>query len=57
MARSPASPSADALIEANPILLDSRIMLTHYSTDSLFSDQARARFVEPDLDPIPGYGE
>lgn len=57
MARSPASPSADAFIEANPILLDSRIMLTHYSTDSLFSDQARARFVEPDLDPIPGYGE
>ena len=36
-----------------PLLLDSRIMLTHYSADRLFSPQARAAFVEPDLDPIP----
>jgi len=34
-------------------LLDSKIMLTHYSADLLFSDEARARFVEPNLDPIP----
>jgi hypothetical protein len=37
------------------MLLDSRIMLTHYSTELLFSDKARAKFVEPDLDPIPRY--
>jgi hypothetical protein len=45
--------SADAFIEDNPDLLDSRIMLTHYSAEVLFSEKARARFVEPDLDQIP----
>jgi len=35
------------------VLLDSKIMLTHYSAELLFSDQARAEFVEPNLDPIP----
>ena len=52
MHRSPAS-SADDFIERNPQLLDTNIMLTHYSADLLFSDQARAEFVEPNLDPIP----
>jgi len=42
-----------AFIEANPILLDGKIMLTHYSADLLFSEEARARFVEPNLDEIP----
>jgi hypothetical protein len=45
--------SADAFIERNPILLDTKIMLTHYSAGLLFSDEARARFVEPDLGQIP----
>ena len=53
MARSPAMDSADAFIARNPILLDSKIMLTHYSAELLFSPEARARFVDPDLDPIP----
>jgi hypothetical protein len=53
MAISPASPSADAFIEANPAMLDSKIMMTHYSTGLLFSEEARARFVESDLDQIP----
>jgi hypothetical protein len=53
MHRSPEASSADDFIERNPLLLDSKIMLTHYSADLLFSDQARADFVEPDLDPIP----
>ena len=53
MQQSPASDSAAAFMEANPGLLDSRIMLTHYSADLLFSGAARAGFVEPDLDPIP----
>lgn len=34
-------------------LLDKDIMGTHYSTDLLWSDAARASFVEPDLQPIP----
>ena len=53
MERTPATRSADAFIAANPELLDSRIMLTHYSAAVLFSPEARAQFVEPDLDPIP----
>ena len=53
---SPSASSADAFIDANPILLDSKIMLTHYSAELLFSEEARARFVEPDLDRIPRHG-
>ncbi len=45
--------SADDFIDRNPVLLDSKIMLTHYSAGLLFSDAARGEFVEPDLDPIP----
>ena len=53
MDRTGHSASADEFISANPILLDSKIMLTHYSADLLFSPEARARFVEPDLQRIP----
>ncbi len=49
--------SADWFIEHNPKMLDSKIMMTHYSAQVLFSDEARAGFVEPDLDPIPRHGE
>lgn len=45
--------SADDFIDRSPVLLDSKIMLTHYSAEVLFSAAARAAFVEPDLDPIP----
>ncbi len=48
-----ASTSSKDFIAKNPELLDSRIMLTHYSASVLFSSDARAAFVEPDLDPIP----
>jgi hypothetical protein len=51
--RTPEAASADDFIDRNPALLDSKIMLTHYSAGLLFSDAARAQFVEPDLDPIP----
>jgi hypothetical protein len=53
MERTPATSSADEFIAANPMLLDSKIMLTHYSASLLFSAEARAQFVEPDLDAIP----
>jgi hypothetical protein len=49
--------SADEFIDKNKEMLDSKIMMTHYSADVLFSDAARKAFVEPDLDPIPGHGE
>jgi hypothetical protein len=55
MERSPGAASADAFIAANPELLDSKIMLTHYSAALLFSPEARAAFVEPDTSPIPRY--
>lgn len=35
-------------------LLDSKVMLTHYSAEALFSEHARAAFVAPDLEAIPG---
>lgn len=53
MARSAGADSAQAFIAAHPRLLDSRIMLTHYSAGQLFSDAARTAFVAPDLAPIP----
>ena len=53
MHRSPEAANADDFIDRNPLLLDTKIMLTHYSAGLLFSDAARAAFVEPDLDPIP----
>jgi hypothetical protein len=53
MAISPAAVSADEFIASNPRMLDAKIMLTHYSAEVLFSTEARARFVEPDLERIP----
>lgn len=53
MHRTREATSADDFIDHTTILLDSRIMLSHYSADRLFSQHARAAFVEPDLDPIP----
>lgn len=50
---SPACGSSDAFIECNPIMLDSKIMMTHYSAEVMFSPEARARYVEPDLERIP----
>lgn len=46
-------PSAAAFMQDNPRLLDSRIMLTHYSTEVLFSAEARQTFVQPDVQSIP----
>lgn len=50
---SPGAESADEFIDANPTLMDAKIMLTHYSADLIFSAEAQARFVEPDLQAIP----
>ena len=47
------SDSADQFLARNPQLLDSKIMLTHYSAELLFSPAARAGFVAPDLQAIP----
>ena len=55
MANTAHSESTDSFIEQNPVMLDTKIMLTHYSAEVLFSDEARAGFVDPDLAPIPRY--
>jgi hypothetical protein len=55
MERTRGTTSANLLIASHPELLDSKIMLTHYSASVLFSPEARAGFVEPDASPIPRY--
>jgi hypothetical protein len=44
---------AAAFMRAAPRLLDSKIMLKHYSAEVLFSPKAREAFVEPDIRAIP----
>ena len=51
------SVSADDFINQNPNLLNSRIMLNHYSESVLFSEPAKAAFVEPDIEPIPRHAK
>ena len=53
MEKTPDTFCFEDLIAAHPGMLDSRIMLTHYSAERLNSPEARAAFHEPDLAPIP----
>jgi len=55
MAITEARGSADEFIDRNPVLLDPKIMLSHYSAEVLFSPEARGRFVDPDIEPIPDH--
>lgn len=52
MSRTRAS-SFDELTAAHPTLLDKNLLLGHWSHALLFSPGARARWVDPDLLPIP----
>lgn len=45
--------SYEEFVGFNPRLLDSRIMLTHYSARALLSVEARQKFIAPDIQPIP----
>ena len=47
--------SSLSFIDQNPEMLDTNIMLTHYTTDALFSKEARQTFIQPDLEMIPRY--
>lgn len=49
---SPAGGIDDA-IAAVPMLADKNIVLRHWSRTALFGPDARARWVEPDLRPLP----
>lgn len=53
MESTPSAQSAADFIDRNPRLLESDIMLSHYSRGLLSSSEARATFVEPDRGEIP----
>jgi hypothetical protein len=40
------------VVHANPQLLEKNFPLAYYSADRLFSDEARASWIEPDLKPL-----
>jgi hypothetical protein len=40
------------IVYANPQLLEKNFPLAYYSTERLFSDEARASWMEPDLKPL-----
>src|SRR5213596_410105 len=45
--------SLQQIVHANPRLLEKNFPLAYYSPERLFSDKARASWVEPDLKPLP----
>lgn len=47
------APDSSAFWASNPDLAKP-LLLRHYSRERLLSAEARARFVEPDLEPLPG---
>ena len=47
--------SFEEMINHDNRLLDMDLMLTHYRRETLFSDSARLKFIQPDLEPIPQY--
>lgn len=49
---SAAAPSFESMLEAYPQLLDKNLLKRYYSSDLLMSQEARERWVEPDLEPI-----
>lgn len=42
-----------ALVEKFPELLDPKTIETYYSPDKLYTDEARQKFIHPDLKPLP----
>ena len=54
MKKTEGSDSADSFIDRNPEMLDSKIMMAHYSAEALFSDEARKTFAQPGREPFPG---
>ena len=49
-----AAADVNALLTAWPLLADKDALLMFYSRERLFSDEARAQWVPPDLRPIAG---
>ena len=53
MQNCPAMKSSDEFIQNNPALLNKDLLLSHYSHELLFSDKARKKYVDPDLNRLP----
>jgi hypothetical protein len=53
MRRSGGTSGSDEFLARSQALHDPGIMLTHYSKEVMFSEEARRQFVMPNLDPIP----
>jgi hypothetical protein len=53
MERAGDTEGSEDFIRRSSVLHDPRVMMTHYSKEVLFGDEARKTFVVPDLDPIP----
>lgn len=47
----------ESFIERNPALLNVAMMNSHYSGNRLKDEEARCRFIPPDLEPIPDHEE
>lgn len=50
---SPESSSFDCFLKQYPFILDTAIIMRHYTAEVLRSEQARAEWVEPDLVALP----
>lgn len=55
MHQTPTCRSANEFLEQNVALLDSRIMLSHYSEKRLYCEDARHHYLPADISPIPVY--
>lgn len=55
MRRAGTTADFEAFMASAEPLRDPAVMMTHYSDEYLFSDQARQKIVPPDRDPIPGF--
>ena len=47
------APDFETFKATHPELLDSRLLMRHYSKPVLLAEDAKARFVEPDREPLP----
>ncbi|MGD9693675.1 MAG: hypothetical protein AB7G17_06520 [Phycisphaerales bacterium] len=47
------TPDSDSFCDARPDLMTKLVLLKHYSRERIMSAEAKARFIEPDLEPLP----
>lgn len=55
MHRFPDTVGSEDFLQKCTLLHDPQVMLTHYTRETLYSEEARRHFIAPDLKPIPLY--